>query len=73
MATPNIRFYTRRAIPVGTNLHVEIVCGMPIVSGSVPGGPKVVAPSAMINGEIVLDDNLWFEHELNKPTITLPR
>ena len=50
---------------------------MPIVSGSVPGGPKVVAPSVMIDGEIVLDDNVWFEHELNPaikhPILTLPR
>lgn len=63
-----IRFYSGRQMPKGAKFIVERLgnSGIYVVDGSVPGGPHVTAPCAVTEGEIVLDDNLFFEHEMGQ-------
>lgn len=60
------RFYSGRAIPIGTTLTVEEMGPLVIVHGSVPGGSHVTCYPAVVDGQIVLDDALFFEHETSK-------
>lgn len=61
-----IRFYSGRAIPRGTTLKTTVMGLLVIVEGSVPGGPKVCTPCAVVEDVIVLDDYLFFSNELVK-------
>lgn len=58
------RFYSDRPIPRGLSLKTTMMGPLVIVDGSVPGGPRVIAPCAVIEGEIILDDALFYEHEM---------
>lgn len=58
------RFYSGRPMPRGTTLKTTMMGPLVVVEGSVPNGPHVCAPCPMIDGEIVLDDAIWFEHEM---------
>lgn len=62
------RFYTGRAIPKGTTLKTTMIGPLVVVEGSVPGGPHVVSACAVSEYMIILDDALFFEHEL-KPIV----
>jgi hypothetical protein len=58
------RFYSGRPIPIGTTFKTTVFGPLTVVEGSVPHGPHVVTPCSVVDGEIVLDDGLWFEHEM---------
>lgn len=58
-----IRFHSGRPIPRGTVIKATAMGPLIFVEGSVPGGPQVATPCAVLDSEIVLDDGLFFEHE----------
>jgi hypothetical protein len=58
-----IRFHSGRVMPRGANFKVSLVGPIVFVEGSVPGGPVVRAPCAVVEQDIVLDDSLFFYHE----------
>jgi len=62
----DVRFYSGRPIPKGTTIKTTIFGPIVVVEGSVPGGSHVVTPCAVVDNVIVLDDNLFFEHETTK-------
>lgn len=59
------RFYSGRPVPRGTTLKTTMIGPLVVVEGSVPHGPRVCAPCPVVEGEIVLDDAVWFEHEMS--------
>ena len=59
-----IRFYSGRPMPRGATFKCTMVGPLVVVEGSVPHGPQVCAPCPVVEGQIVLDDAIWFEHEM---------
>lgn len=64
------RFYSGRPMPVGASFKTTMMGPLVIVEGSVAHGPHVIAPCAIVNGEIILDDALWFENEMKPLKLT---
>ena len=64
-----VRFYSGRPIPRGTTIRTTVMGPAVFVEGCVPGGPVVRTCAAIVENEIVLDDNLFFEHEITKRAV----